>query len=503
MSRNYGDRHVDLTFLSPSQGFIIQGDTADDVTGHSVSVAGDINGDGFDDLIVGASNAGDGHDLAGAAYAVFGSGSGFGAIDSNTGRQVLDLTHLSSAQGFVILADAQGDQAGISVSSAGDLNGDGFDEVIVGAPFGDDGGNGDGEAYVIFGSAGGFGVADPITGRQVIDLTNLSPAQGFIVQGDTSGDKAGYSVAAAGDFNGDGFDDVIVGAPSGVDGSAGKIYVVFGSDAGFGATDPVTGRQVIDLTTLSAKQGLVILGDAPRDWAGESVSAAGDINCDGFDDIIVGASPGDDGGNGAGEGYVVFGAAYGADGTPIARSGSADAEMLIGGLGDDSLSGGGGADVIRSGAGDDIIAIGDDTFFRVDGGSGQDTLVANSFTLDLSAIANNAISGFETVDLSGGGANALLMTVDDVLDFSDLPNAALAASGFLGALSHNSLVIIGETGDQLTLLAPGAGDVGSGGAWAMAGSAAIDGTPYDVVNFTLSGTVIASVAVRDDMTLFI
>ena len=108
----------------------------------------------------------------------------------------------------------------------------------------DDGGDAAGEAYVLFGSAFGFGTV--AGGRQVIDLTTLSASQGFIIQGDTSGDVAGLSVSSAGDVNGDGLADLIVGA-SGDDGGslAGEAYVLFGTASGFGS--PIGGRQVIDL----------------------------------------------------------------------------------------------------------------------------------------------------------------------------------------------------------------------------------------------------------------
>ncbi|MCP4384113.1 MAG: hypothetical protein GY798_22335, partial [Hyphomicrobiales bacterium] len=148
------------------------------------------------------------------------------------------------------------------------------------------------EAYVVFGSSSGFG--SDVGGRQVIDLTALSAAEGFIIQGDEgfdrAGDEAGSSVSSAGDVNGDGFDDLIVGAPDGDDGggSAGEAYVVFGSGSGFGSD--VGGRQVIDLTSLTATEGFIIQGDVGDDSAGSSVSSAGDVNGDGFDDLIVGAS---------------------------------------------------------------------------------------------------------------------------------------------------------------------------------------------------------------------
>ncbi len=107
---------------------------------------------------------------------------------------MIDLTSLSAAEGFIIQGDATGDLAGSSVSAAGDVNGDSFDDLIVGAPLGDDGGNDAGEAYVVFGTDAGFGTADG-TGRQVIDLTNLSAAEGFIIQGDAAYDQAGFSVS--------------------------------------------------------------------------------------------------------------------------------------------------------------------------------------------------------------------------------------------------------------------------------------------------------------------
>ncbi|MCW0182734.1 MAG: hypothetical protein OJI70_13240, partial [Zavarzinia sp.] len=195
----YDRQVIDLTSLSAAQGFIIQGDTNNDQAGRSVSSAGDVNGDGFDDLIVGAPYGDDAGSSAGETYVVFGAAGGFGTDVG--GRQVIDLTTLSAAQGFLVQGDVAGDQAGRSVSSAGDVNGDGYDDLIVGAPYGEDGGSYAGEAYVIFGAAGGFGT--DVGGRQVIDLTTLTAAQGFIIQADTAGDYTGWSVSSAGDVNGD------------------------------------------------------------------------------------------------------------------------------------------------------------------------------------------------------------------------------------------------------------------------------------------------------------
>ncbi len=428
---------VDLTGLTAAQGFIIQGDAATDLAGNSVSSAGDVNGDGFDDLIVGATHGDDGGNSAGEAYVVFGKASSFGTVD---------LGSLTAAEGFIIQGDAAGDQAGISVSSAGDVNGDGLDDLIVGALFGDDGGSEAGEAYVVFGKASGFGT---------IDLTGLTSAQGFIIQGDAANDRAGYGVSSAGDVNGDGFDDLIVGAAGGDDGGtdAGEAYVVFGKASGFGT---------VDLTTLTAAQGFIIQGDTANDQAGFSVSSAGDVNNDGFDDLIVGAYFGDDGGTNAGEAYVVLGGALGLGSTPVTTTGGIAAEMLIGGLGNDTLTGGGGADVLRGGAGDDILAITGTDFADIDGGAGFDTLRIDSAndTFDFSAILPARVSSIEAIDLGAGGNNSLMLNALDVFDLSDDTQGGL--TGF---------TIHGDASDSVATLDSG---------WASTGTVTIGANSYTV-----------------------
>src|SRR6185312_3533644 len=124
-------------------------------------------GDGFDDIMIGTYGNDAGGADAGAAYVIFGHASGFGTVDLGTPP--------AASQGFKIQGDADHDYAGLAVSAAGDVNGDGIADIIVAAPFNDGGGNAAGAAYVIYGKAGGFGT---------IDLGALTASQGFRIQGE-------------------------------------------------------------------------------------------------------------------------------------------------------------------------------------------------------------------------------------------------------------------------------------------------------------------------------
>jgi microcompartment protein CcmK/EutM len=174
------------------------------------------------------------------------------------------------------------------VSSAGDVNGDGFDDLIIGAFFADpNGDNYAGESFVVFGGVG-------VGASGTIELSSLNGANGFVLNGIDQGDQSGRSVSSAGDVNGDGFDDLIIGAtgaaPNG-NKQAGESYVVFGG-VGVGASG------TIELSSLNGTNGFVLNGIDVRDFSGQSVSSAGDVNGDGVDDLIIGARD---------QSYVVFG----------------------------------------------------------------------------------------------------------------------------------------------------------------------------------------------------
>ena len=275
-----------MSSLDGSNGFHLDGVALDDLPGRSVSSAGDINGDGYDDLIIGAPNySGDsktGSLSPSRSYVVLGKASGF--------NSALDLSDLNGNDGFRLNEERLGDRLGSSVSNAGDVNGDGFSDVIVDTV--------SGSSYVVFGKASGFDAS--------MSLSALNGRNGFRLDGVTADDFSGSSISNAGDVNGDGFDDVIIGA-AGADPNgnySGSSYVVFGNATGFNGE--------LELSDLDGSNGFRLDGVTADDFSGSSVSNAGDVNGDGFDDVIIGAVGADPNGNySAGSSYVVFGRASG------------------------------------------------------------------------------------------------------------------------------------------------------------------------------------------------
>jgi hypothetical protein len=416
---------IDVNALADgSGGFAILGNNAGDRLGYSVSSAGDINGDGFDDIVIGAPGSSFTNPSEGAAYVVFGHSGGFpGTID-------LDDLEVGIG-GFVVLGQQESGEFGVAVSSAGDINGDGFDDLVIGAWLDDALGRPDaGNAYILYGHAGAF------------------PAQvnpDAVLHGAENVDLTGFSVSNAGDINGDGFDDIIIGAVGG-DGpgnsrpGAGDSYVVFGTDTGLPAA--------MDLANIALGiGGFVIYGDDNVDEAA-LVSAAGDLNGDGYDDLIVAATGGDgpgDAGNNVGEVYVIYGSAsiggssnatghvthQGTAGNDLFAGIPANAEIMIGGNGNDTLQGDGGLEVLYGGQGNDVLRIGDTNFVSVNGGTGNDTLALfNQITLvdaDFRNIAEmeSIRLGNSTTDITlgpiaarsfeGSAANSFRLTIDGSL----------------------------------------------------------------------------------------
>jgi Ca2+-binding RTX toxin-like protein len=244
---------LDVTAMDGTNGFRLGGIDLNDNAGGSVSEAGDVNGDGVGDLIIGASNAGE-------AYVVFGKANW-------AGTPSLELETLNGTNGFRITGES-GSLTGRSVHTAGDVNGDGVADIIVGAPV-------YGESYVIFGKT-------DWAGTPALDVATLDGSNGFRLIGKPP-TNSGFSVSSAGDVNGDGYDDLIIGAPqvpSSGDIVEGGAFVIYGK-ANWADTP------AFDLAALDGTNGFELIG---RDSsAGFSVSSAGDVNSDGFDDLIIGS----------------------------------------------------------------------------------------------------------------------------------------------------------------------------------------------------------------------
>jgi hypothetical protein len=273
-----------------SKGFVLNGMPGGERAGDEVAT-GDINGDSIPDIALGATDADPGGRVsAGDVFVVFGRDVSGGAPFPPE----FELSNLLAAEGgdgsvgFVLHGVDAGDGTGTEVAAA-DLNGDGIGDVIASAEGSDLAGHPDaGRVYVVFGRTSVF--------PPEIDLADLLAAnggdgtEGFVLNGYPDNTTLAIS---AGRVNGDGIGDVILGAP-GVEifpPYAGRVYVMFGRDAAQEDFPPE-----IDLSSLLAAyggdgtRGFVLNGVHVSDLVGYAVSAAGDVNGDGFDDIIVNAS---------------------------------------------------------------------------------------------------------------------------------------------------------------------------------------------------------------------
>ncbi len=253
----------------------MSGESTSNFFGNSISPAGDVNGDGFSDVIVGAYGY---NFTTGKAYIYFGG---------NTIDNVADV---------VLPAEASGNAYGISVSTAGDVNADGYSDVIVGAPFYN---SGRGRAYIYFGG------------------NTMDNVPDVVMTGAGSSDEFGRAVSDAGDLNGDGFSDVAVSSFS-----VNKIYIYYGGAAmnnvhdvlissvflssvasagdvnGDGYSDLIVGQTLSNGNAfiyyggdnMDSNSDIALSGEANGSLFGASVSSAGDMNGDGYADVIIGAS---------------------------------------------------------------------------------------------------------------------------------------------------------------------------------------------------------------------
>ena len=244
-------------------------------------MAGDINSDGYADLIIGAPYY---PSTKGRSYVVFG---GPGVGSSGT----VSLSSLNGVNGFKLYGENNQDYSGSSVSAAGDINDDGHDDLIIGAygylSF-------TGRSYVVFGGSG-------VGSSGIVNLSGLNGNNGLKLDGENNQDQSGCSVSAAGDINGDGHDDLIIGAETYTGGSYnGRSYVVFGGPM-------INNTGLFNLSNLNGINGFKLMGETTVSASGFSVGMAGDINGDEHNDLIIGAWR-HVGISSKGRSYVVFGA---------------------------------------------------------------------------------------------------------------------------------------------------------------------------------------------------
>ena len=252
-----------------------------DQFGYGVSRTGDLNGDDFGDIVVGAYDSDAAGDGSGSAYVYYGSAVG---IDTSTETKLVPAD-LSGGYTDPYGELFPGDWFGYSVAVAGDTNRDGYGDLIVGAQYDGDNGTRSGSIYVYYGGSSGV---TPGLEQKIL------ASDGEIY------DHFGISTSSAGDPNGDGYSDLIIGSSGDDDRghNAGSAYIYYGTDAGIDA---------------GSEQKILASTGAERDYFGISVSAAGDFDGDGIKDVVVGAREDDDYGVGPGSIYIYKGSALGAD----------------------------------------------------------------------------------------------------------------------------------------------------------------------------------------------
>jgi hypothetical protein len=285
----------------PLRGAIERG-----MTGFAASGIGDVNGDGRRDFAIGAPRANNGAlARAGVVYVVY------GRTDLATAGSI-DLTTLSGSNGVRILGAHSNEALGFSLSGAGDTNGDGIDDLVIGAPGSPVNGIAQGAAYLVYGAAGGLAPEGTMSASLVggaLDKGLRGTRLGIFAEANTAsnvGYQVGYSVTGVGDTNGDGYDDIVVSVPNRFRsrdgqtifaGSSGQAFLIYGAsltqegtrNVGIGVDGKLNLAAMSDQGRL---YGISYSGDQNTRTIGLGVRGLGDVDGDTYNDFAIQAPNG-------------------------------------------------------------------------------------------------------------------------------------------------------------------------------------------------------------------
>lgn len=367
--------HIYPTDLTGQTGFVIDKRDRPEMMFSSVAGAGDVNQDGFDDVMIGSAYAWTGGEKAGRAYVIFG-----GAAIGSSGNFDLSTITTTNQYGFWVPGVHENDYCGTSVDGAGDLNGDGFVDVVINAP-------GANQVYVIYGRA-------QFTSSFVWPL-NIDNVGSFVIHSSNHREQLTGAAHGVGDVNGDGVDDLLVGVSRTQ--ASGALtsqiaYLIYG-----GTQLSQEGR--LDLATLDDSRGVRFVGAPIGQYPAAGGQSAGDLNGDGLADLIFTAQTASYNGlPEVGANMVVFGRAM--------HVPSASADWLVGTVGSDRIHALAGDDVVRGMGGDDRL-FGDEGHDHLSGGTGYDYLSGGAGRDALFGNDGNdrLLGGDQDDQLNGGRGN--------------------------------------------------------------------------------------------------
>ncbi|HHD62826.1 MAG TPA: hypothetical protein ENK96_00350 [Desulfobulbaceae bacterium] len=408
--------------ITSSYDSLLYGDQTNEYFGTSVADAGDVNGDGYSDIIVGAPNYDNGQNQEGAVFLFLGG-----------------LSGIAQTPSYHWEGEVAGAQFGNTLSGAGDVNGDGKDDFVVGTV--ENYPSTQGSAIVYYGDA---------------DVTNGLSHSGTII-GSGVNDKFAASVSGAGDVNGDGYSDIIIGAPGYGRNSIveeGRAYLFYGSEYGIDTLG------VDDFSFQNTGQVI----DHSGYHFGTTVSVAGDINGDGYGDVLA-STDRDDAGTGN-EVYIYYGSSYGISTTPAFSekivSPQADSDFGIGLAAAGDLNGDGFGDIVIGAPLYDADGLTDQGALFIHFGSSSGL----SSTISPLAFKSNSNGAFLGSSVSGSGdlnGDGYSDFVAGALGYNLHDGAIFIYHGTAAGAAYSSKIHLSDVGVESGASVAATGDVNGDG----------------------------------------